>query len=58
MSCTDDPFELYFALFRALWLLFTPFFLCYSRSSFNRQFARSLVPGGFTIVGMWNELYG
>ena len=25
MSCTDDPFELYFALFRALWLLFRLF---------------------------------
>ena len=57
MSCTDDPFELYFALFGALWLLFRLFPLFFSILLYAPlcSFAR---PRGFTIVGMRNELYG
>jgi uncharacterized membrane protein len=60
MSCTDDPFELYFALFGALWLLFRLFPLLFSilLQPPLCSLARSLAPGDFSIVGMWNELYG
>ena len=60
MSCTDDPFELYFALFGALWLLFRlfPLFFSILLQPPLGSLARSLAPGDFSIVGMWNELYG
>ena len=57
MSCTDDPFELYFALFGALWLLFRLFPLFFSILLYAPLCSLAR-PRGFTIVGMRNELYG